>query len=146
MFGGELEGRLDALLRDVACGQLKPLYNYMDDLPGMEGTPVPYLPARYVAKIVGMNSSFDAGRGCPYQCTFCTIINVQGRKSRYRSPDDVENLVRLNWAQKVRTFFITDDNFARNKHWEDIFDRLIELREQAGIPLKLMIQVDTLCH
>ena len=28
-------------------------------------------------------SSFDLGRGCPYQCSFCTIINVQGRKSRY---------------------------------------------------------------
>jgi Radical SAM superfamily len=146
MFAGELEGRLDALLRDVASGQLKPVYNYMNDLPGMEGTEVPYLPARYVAKVLGMNSSFDAGRGCPFQCSFCTIINVQGRKSRYRSADDVERLVRLNWAQKVHTFFITDDNFARNKHWEEIFDRLIELREQAGIPLKLLIQVDTLCH
>ena len=93
-----------------------------------------------------MSTSFDAGRGCPYQCSFCTIINVQGRKSRYRSADDVEHLVRLNWAQGVHKFFITDDNFARNKEWEAILDRLIELREKAGIPLGLMIQVDTLCH
>ena len=35
---------------------------------------------------------------------------------------------------------------ARNKEWEAIFDRLIELREKGGIPLGLMIQVDTLCH
>ncbi len=86
-----------------------------------------------------------AGR-LPYQCSFCTIINVQGRKSRYRSADDVEHLVRLNWAQGIRKFFITDDNFARNKEWESTFDRLIELRERDGIPLGLMIQVDTLCH
>jgi hypothetical protein len=53
---------------------------------------------------------------------------------------------RLNWAQGIHKFFITDDNFARNKEWEAIFDRLIELRERHGIPLGLMIQVDTLCH
>src|SRR5450631_1394619 len=41
---------------------------------------------------------------------------------------------------------ITDDNFARNKNWEIILDRLIWLRETQGIPLGLIIQVDTLCH
>jgi radical SAM superfamily enzyme len=99
-----------------------------------------------VTRTLGLSTSFDAGRGCPYQCSFCTIINVQGRKSRYRSADDVEHLVRRNWAQGIHKFFITDDNFARNKEWEAIFDRLIELKERDGIPLGLMIQVDTLCH
>ena len=46
----------------------------------------------------------------------------------------------------IHKFFITDDNFARNRDWEAIFDRLIALREIDGIPLGLMIQVDTLCH
>jgi hypothetical protein len=54
--------------------------------------------------------------------------------------------VRLNWAQGIDRFFITDDNFARNKEWEAIFDRLIKLREQDGIPLGMLIQVDALCH
>ena len=134
------------MLRDAAAGQLAPLYNFMKDLPGIAGTPVPFLPKRYVERTLGLSASFDAGRGCPYQCSFCTIINVQGRKSRFRSADDVEDLVRLNWAQGIHKFFITDDNFARNKEWEAIFDRLIELREKVGIPLGLMIQVDTLCH
>jgi hypothetical protein len=146
MFAGEAECRLDTVLIDAAAGRLAPVYNFMKDLPGIEGTPVPFLPKRYVARTIGQSSSFDAGRGCPYQCSFCTIINVQGRKSRYRSPDDIEHLVRLNWAQGINKFFITDDNFARNKEWEAIFDRLIELREQHGIPLGLLIQVDTLCH
>jgi hypothetical protein len=145
MFAGEAEGRFDMLLRDAAAGGLKPLYNFMDDLPGIEATPVPFLPKRHVKRTLGLSTSFDAGRGCPYQCSFCTIINVQGRKSRYRSADDIEQIVRLNWAQGVHKFFITDDNFARNKEWESIFDRLIALRTE-GIPLGLMIQVDTLCH
>ena len=97
-------------------------------------------------RTLGLSASFDAGRGCPYQCSFCTIINVQGRISRYRTADDVERLVRLNWAQGIHKFFITDDNFARNREWESTFDRLIELREKHGIPIGLLIQVDALCH
>ena len=62
---------------------------------------MPFLPKRYVERTLGLSASFDPGRGCPYQCSFCTIINVQGRKSRFRSADDVEELVRLNWAQGV---------------------------------------------
>jgi radical SAM superfamily enzyme YgiQ (UPF0313 family) len=146
MFAGEAEGRLDKVLQDAAYGELEPVYNFMNDLPGIGGTPVPFLPKKNVEHTLGLSSSFDAGRGCPYQCSFCTIINVQGRKSRFRSTDDIEKLVRMNWAQGIHKFFITDDNFARNKHWEAIFDRLIELKERHGIPLGLMIQVDTLCH
>jgi radical SAM superfamily enzyme YgiQ (UPF0313 family) len=146
MFAGEAEGRLDAVLRDAAAGRMAEIYDFLNDLPGLEDQPQPILPARYVARTLGRSTSFDAGRGCPYQCSFCTIINVQGRKSRSRSPDDVEALVRANFAQGITKFFITDDNFARNKDWEPIFDRLIELRERHAIPLGLMIQVDTLCH
>ncbi len=146
MFAGEAEGRLDLVLRDAAEHRLQPIYNFMSDLPRLEGASVPFLPVANVRRTIGKNSSFDAGRGCPYQCSFCTIINVQGRKSRHRSADDVERLVRLNWSHGVKRFFITDDNFARNKGWEAIFDRLIFLREHDGIRLGLMVQVDTLCH
>ena len=60
----------------------------------------------------------------PFQCSFCTIINVQGRKSRYRTADDVEAIVRANADQGITRFFVTDDNFARNRNWEPILDRL----------------------
>src|ERR1700716_3288872 len=146
IFAGEAEGRLESLLTDVAAIRLAPIYNYMKELPGMEGTPVPFLPKRYIERTLGSRASFDAGRGCPYQCSFCTIINVQGRKSRQRSADDIEKVVRANAAQEVRWFFITDDNFARNKDWEPIFDRLIQMREVDGLNPKLIIQVDALCH
>jgi hypothetical protein len=146
IFAGEAEGRFDMLLQDTAADRLQPIYNYLKDLPGIEQTPVPLLPFVNVKRTLGLSTSFDAGRGCPYQCSFCTIINVQGRKSRFRSPDDIELLVRTNWAQGISRFFITDDNFARNKNWEAVLDRLIWLRETQGIPLGLLVQVDTLCH
>jgi radical SAM superfamily enzyme YgiQ (UPF0313 family) len=146
IFAGEAEDRLEIVLQDAAQGRMKPLYNFMKDLPSIEGTPIPFLPRQFAVRTAGTNTSFDAGRGCPFQCSFCTIINVQGRKSRYRSPDDIEKIVRDNWAQGISRFFITDDNFARNREWEAIYDRLAELREIDKIPLGLMIQVDTMCH
>jgi radical SAM superfamily enzyme YgiQ (UPF0313 family) len=146
LFAGEAEGRIDDVLRDAASHSLKPIYNFIEDLPSLEGSITPFLPQSHVRKTIGNMTSFDAGRGCPFQCSFCTIINVQGRKSRRRSPDDVELILRQNWAQGVNRFFITDDNFARNKDWEIIFDRIIELREQHDMDVRFMIQVDTLCH
>jgi radical SAM superfamily enzyme YgiQ (UPF0313 family) len=146
LFAGEAEGRLERVLRDAWNGALRPLYNHMDDLPSLEGTPVPILPAQRIQRTTGHLTSFDAGRGCPFQCSFCTIINVQGRKSRRRSADDIEQIIRRNVAQDVNRFFITDDNFARNKDWEAIFDRIIALREGEGMDIKFVIQVDTLCH
>ncbi len=146
LYAGEAEGRMDDVLRDAAAGTLKPVYNYINDLPALEEAVTPFLPGLSVRKTVGNVTTFDAGRGCPFQCSFCTIINVQGRKSRRRSADDVERIIRDNWAQGIDRFFITDDNFARNKDWEATFDRIIELRERHGMDVRFLIQVDTLCH
>ena len=146
-FAGEAEEhRLDEVLLDAFNGKLKPLYNYMDALPNLVREPPPFLPRQHVRRTVGNLSSIDLGRGCPYQCSFCTIINVQGRKSRIRSADDLEKIVRENYAEGIKRFFITDDNFARNKDWEPLFDRLIEMRHGEGMNIGFTIQVDTLCH
>ncbi|MGD9501955.1 MAG: radical SAM protein, partial [Methyloceanibacter sp.] len=60
--------------------------------------------------------------------------------------DSVEQIIRMNYEQGVNRFFITDDNFARNKDWEAIYDRIIKLREEDGLDIRFCIQVDTLCH
>jgi Radical SAM superfamily len=146
LFAGEAEGRFDEVLRDAWLGKLKPIYNYMDDLPSLPGTTLPILPATRIKRTGGSMTSFDAGRGCPFLCSFCTIINVQGRKSRRRSADDVEQIIRRNLAQGINRFFITDDNFARNTDWESIFDRLIQMRVQEKLNIKFIVQVDTMCH
>jgi len=146
LFAGEAEGRLGQVLIDAFNGKLAPVYNFMDDLPNIEGVATPLLPAERVHLTAGATTSFDAGRGCPFACSFCTIINVQGRKSRRRSPEDIELIVRANVEQGLHSFFITDDNFARNKDWEVILDKLVYLREVEGLNISFIIQVDTLCH
>jgi radical SAM superfamily enzyme YgiQ (UPF0313 family) len=105
---------------------------------------VPILPRATLARSGWLKMSiFDMGRGCPFLCSFCTIINVHGHKSRFRSADDVERIVLENHRMGINQFFVTDDNLARNRNWEALFDRLIELRERRGIPLRLQVQVDT---
>lgn len=142
LFAGEAEGHLDEVLRDAYAGKLKPLYNFLNEGRSLESSPSPFLPAQIVQNTFRRLSSFDAGRGCPFQCSFCTIINVQGRTSRYRSADDVERIIRTNLQQGVGRFFITDDDFARNGNWEAILDRCIELREKEGLVISFTAQVD----
>ena len=80
LFAGEAEGaRLDEVFRDAWYGELKPVYNYLKDLPGLEGAPLPALPIDALKRNSQSWSSFDLGRGCPVQCSFSTIINEQGR-------------------------------------------------------------------
>jgi hypothetical protein len=145
IFAGEAEGRMEGLLRDVLGSAMQPVYNHLGSLPELQGHPTPFLP-RAIARRYMFFGPFDCGRGCPFQCSFCTIINVQGRRSRYRDADDVERLVRANLAQGIRRFFITDDNLARNKNWEAIFDRLIDIRQREGVRFKFVMQVDAMSH
>jgi hypothetical protein len=68
LYAAELEGRCDSLLRDAAGGTLKPVYDYLKDLPGLESMPPPVLPKRYLTRTYNLMTSFDAGRGCPFEC------------------------------------------------------------------------------
>jgi hypothetical protein len=146
LFAGEAEGHIDTLLRDAHADRLQPVYNFLADLPGLNGAVAPYLPPERLQRYSPPIGSFDAGRGCPFQCSFCTIINVQGRKSRFRTADDIEHLLRAHLEKGVIRFFITDDDFARNRHWEEILDRIIELRERENIKFTFLIQVDALAY
>jgi len=146
LFGGEAEGRLDEVLRDAHRGELKPIYDHLGKMPDLRCQPTPFLPLKMLRRTSGCFTSFDAGRGCPFNCSFCCIINVQGRVSRFREADKVEAVIRANAAQGVTKYFITDDNFARNRNWEPILDRLIELREREGLAITFIIQADMLSH
>ena len=107
LYAGESETRFDEVMLDAFNRKLKPLYNYLNDLPNVDGEPPPFMPVDRVYKTLSKVTSFDAGRGCPFVCSFCSIINVHGRKSRFRGPNDVEWVIRANKAQGISRFFIT---------------------------------------
>src|SRR5215472_7243671 len=121
----------------------------MDDLPRIEGTPIPLLAAKPCAAPREVRPIIQDGYAV--RRVFIgleninpdNLIKVRGRKSRHRSPADIEKIVCLSYAEGMRSFFITDDNFARNKNWEPILDRLIHLREAEKLDIGFIIQVHT---
>jgi len=143
---GEVEETWGQLLLDAIQGHLKPMYDFLNAKPDLYTKPIPAIRKKYLRKFVASNfGTLDCGRGCPFECTFCTIINVQGRKMRFRSAEHIAEAIRRNYEENGITFyFFTDDNFARNKNWEAIFDVLIQLRNVEKIPVEFMMQVDVL--
>lgn len=146
LVAGEVEFRWPELLRAAYEGRLAPVYDFLKERPDLRGAPSPFLPNETARLFLNLLSTFDTGRGCPYRCSFCSVINVQGHTMRGRSVEDVEKMVRRNHARGYRSIFFTDDNFARRREWEEIADRLIRLKEEEGIRCSLMIQVDTMAH
>jgi radical SAM superfamily enzyme YgiQ (UPF0313 family) len=144
---GEVEESWPGILGDAVHGRLKPMYDFLNDKPDLYEKPIPTIHPKYLRKFIASNNfaTLDCGRGCPFECSFCTIINVQGRKMRFRSADRIAEAIRQNWrTHRISFYFFTDDNFARNKNWEAIFDALIRLRNDEHIPLTFMMQVDVL--
>jgi len=146
IVAGEVERQWNSLIRAAYEGRLERVYNFLAEKPDLRGVPGPCMPEISVMNFFGRMATFDAGRGCPFKCSFCTIINVQGNEMRGRTADDIEKIVRRQHGAGVKDFFICDDNFARHKEWEAIADRLIDLKENHGIRLSIMIQCDTAVH
>ncbi len=145
---GEVEDTWGEILRDAAEDRLQPLYDFMQRKPDLNSHPIPMFHKNYLKKFIVSNfGTIDCSRGCPFNCSFCSIINVQGKEMRVRSPQMLIDTLRNNYQQHHLSFyFFTDDNFARNSNWKAIFQGLIRMREEEHIPIQFMIQVDTQSH
>ena len=146
MVSGEVEGKWEGILSDYLHGRLKPLYSFAQDLQNLvdiEEAPLPRASAKTMKHFAYPSfATADTSRGCPFACTFCTIINVQGRKMRERSPQSIAAMMRRNYLDHGLSFyFFTDDNFARKKLWRETFEEIIKLREE-GLDVSFMMQVD----
>jgi hypothetical protein len=75
-------------------------------------------------------------RGCPFQCEFCDIITIYGRKPRLKSSAqliaELDLLRQLGWRNEV---FIVDDNFIGNaKYALELANDLAAWGEKHGRP------------
>ncbi|MEB3229879.1 MAG: B12-binding domain-containing radical SAM protein [Leptolyngbyaceae bacterium] len=82
--------------------------------PNVTDTPVPRYDLLDMDAYAVMSVQFS--RGCPFQCEFCDIIVLYGRKPRTKTPQqllaELEYLFELGWRS---TIFMVDDNFIGNK-------------------------------
>ena len=145
LVAGEVEQTWGELLRAAYQGRLKTFYNFMESRPGLDTSYLPVLNKGYLKKFALKSfGTMDCGRGCPYRCSFCTIINVHGKTMRQRDTENLKIHFLRNYRENgIKFYFFTDDNFARNPNWEKVFDILIEIQAQEGIEIEFMMQVDT---
>ncbi len=146
IVSGEVEGNWAEILADALHGRLKPIYSFAQDLQNLVdigNAPLPRISPKTMRHFAKPSfGTADTSRGCPFACSFCTIINVQGRKMRERSPESIAKMLRRNYCEHgVSFYFFTDDNFARKKLWRETFEEIIKLRKE-GIKISFMMQVD----
>jgi hypothetical protein len=144
LVAGEVEGgRLSTIVKDVLKNRAKPLYNFLTPTPDLFNVPIPHITKDEFENFASRFTTIDTGRGCVFNCDFCTIINVQGRTMRYREPKQVVEFMRQSYYEAgVSHSFFTDDNTARNPRWRELFTELIRMREEENIPFTFMMQSD----
>jgi hypothetical protein len=149
IFHGEAEPHADGsnawadALCDVISQQPQPLYR--GGQPDIGSAPLPHQPAGTLCNYATTIRTIDTSRGCPFKCSFCAVINFQGRTMRCRDPNTVVTYVRdICQSEGKAFFFFTDDNFARNPSWQSILSDLAALRQQ-GLLISFMIQADLAC-
>lgn len=141
----EAEITLPQFVHDLMDGKPKRVYS-SDEFPDIQNTPIPMWGLLDAKKYSSMDLQYS--RGCPYDCEFCSITAMYGRKPRLKSPDqfigELDSLYSTGWRGAV---FIVDDNFIGNRKvlkeellpalvsWAELHDHPFEYITEASIEL-----------
>jgi len=137
----EAEVTLPQFLNDFQNGRSKPVYR-SDHFPNLEKSPKPLWHLLEMKKYASMNIQYS--RGCPFDCEFCNITILNGRKPRVKKAnqflDELTELYDAGWRGEV---FIVDDNFIGNKKQlkSDLLPALIEWSKKRGYPYRFITEV-----
>jgi len=131
---GEAELTLAPFLADLARGEAQHLYTD-ERRADLRETPIPLWDLVEVKNYAAMNIQY--GRGCPFDCEFCDITALFGRKPRSKTTvqliAELESLYARGWRGSV---FFVDDNFIgdRGKLKREVLPAIIEWMEQRDRP------------
>jgi len=110
----EGEITLPLFIEAIEKGETKGRFSSEGEKPDVTGTPIPRFDLLELDAYDSMSVQFS--RGCPFQCEFCDIIVLYGRKPRTKTPEqlvgELQYLYDLGWR---RSIFLVDDNFIGNK-------------------------------
>lgn len=140
MVLGESEEIISVLVKDMENKNLKKIYS-MEDFPAIQKTPVP---AWDLVNLPYYNSvCIQISRGCPYNCEFCDVVQLNGRIPRIKSKDkitaELDSIYKIGWRAGV---FFVDDNFIGNKAVikKEILPAIIEWQKERKYPFTLSTQ------
>ncbi len=132
----EGEITLSMLVEALERGETRGIFSANGEKPDVTVTPIPRYDLLELNAYSDMSVQFS--RGCPFQCEFCDIIVLYGRKPRTKAPSqllaELQFLYNLGWRGSV---FIVDDNFIGNKRNVKLMLReLIPWLANRGYPFK----------
>jgi radical SAM superfamily enzyme YgiQ (UPF0313 family) len=110
----EGEITLPLFVEAIERGAVQGTFRSDGEKPNVTESPVPRYDLLELDAYDSMSVQFS--RGCPFQCEFCDIIVLYGRKPRTKTPEqliaELDRLYELGWRRAV---FMVDDNFIGNK-------------------------------
>ena len=110
----EGEITLPQFVSAIQRGERSGRFSAEGDKPDVTATPIPRFDLLELDAYDSMSVQFS--RGCPFNCEFCDIIVLYGRKPRTKTPEqligELQRLYDLGWR---RSIFLVDDNFIGNK-------------------------------
>lgn len=125
----EAELTLPLFLADLQNGAPKEIYR-AEKFCNLESTPPPQLDLIEVKDYASMSIQFS--RGCPFNCDFCNVTTLFGRRSRIKSSHQIINELDRIYATGWRSsIFFVDDNFIGNKEFlkNSLLPAIIEWRQ-----------------
>jgi radical SAM superfamily enzyme YgiQ (UPF0313 family) len=135
-----LVGEAEEVFADIAAaleqGTAGSLYR-VSDKPDMTRSPIARYDLLRLDKYTSMPVQFS--RGCPFQCDFCDIITIYGRRPRTKTPaqiiEELDTLRQLGWRNEV---FLVDDNFIGNSREAlQLTQALAQWQQRHGRPFSL---------
>ncbi len=141
---GEAEEVFAGIASELEQGTARSLY-HATEKPDMTRSPIARFDLLKLNKYTSMPVQFS--RGCPFQCEFCDIITIYGRRPRTKTPQqmiaELDTLRQLGWRNEV---FIVDDNFIGNSklalqlthaltEWQRVHNRPFSFYTEASIDL-----------
>ena len=139
----EAEITLPKFLEDLAKGEPKSLYS-TSEFADVGTSP---LPAYHLLNTKGYGAlSVQFSRGCPYQCEFCDVTALFGRRPRIKTAAqtvaELDNIYKVGWRGKI---YFVDDNLMCNKPClkHDLLPAIIEWkRGKRGISFHTQITMN----
>lgn len=124
---GEAERIWKEVIEDFGEGRLRKFYQ-ASYYPDLKNSPIPRWDLLKSHQYCYF--TLQVGRGCPYDCDFCSVQLFNGRKYRHKSIEDVVREVRfLQEIDRRKLVFFADDNILSIPHWsESLFKALIPLK------------------
>jgi len=136
---GEAEDILPILIKDLNNDNLQ-IYYTTQNQPDISKTPIPLWELIDLTKYATIPIQYS--RGCPYDCEFCDVIVMNGRKQRHKSTEQIlKELQTLHDFGYRGSIFVVDDNFVGNKTiLKQMLKELVIWQEINNYPFRLLTQ------